>query len=66
MGLDWVPEMARPDQAAGQVLTLSANQLRQPVHMRSVGKWRKHEAMLAPFIAGLDPGLWPELDQSGA
>ncbi|MCE8525998.1 sulfotransferase [Ruegeria pomeroyi] len=64
LGLDWVPEMARPDQAAGQVLTLSANQLRQPVHTRSVGKWRKHEAMLAPFIAGLDPGLWPELGQA--
>lgn len=61
LGLDWVPEMARPDQAAGQVLTLSANQLRQPVHARSVGKWRKHAVLLAPFLAGLDPRLWPEL-----
>jgi tetratricopeptide (TPR) repeat protein len=58
-GLDWDPAMARPDRAAGQVLTLSAGQLRQPVHARSVGKWRRHANMLAPFIAGLDPGLWP-------
>ena len=60
-GLDWTPEMARPDQAAGPVLTLSAAQLRQPVHTRSVGRWREHVAALAPFIAGLDLALWPEI-----
>jgi len=65
LGLVWDPEMARPERSTSQILTLSASQLRQPVHTRSVGKWRKHEAMLAPFIAGLDPGLWPELGQSG-
>jgi len=60
-GLEWVAEMARPDQNAGQVLTLSATQLRQPVHSRSVGKWHRHETLLAPFIEGLDPLLWPEI-----
>lgn len=59
--LAWCPEMARPDQAAGQVLTLSASQLRQPVHGRSVGAWRAHADLLEPLIAGLDPRLWPEL-----
>jgi len=60
-GLDWTPAMARPDLAADQVLTLSASQLRQPVHSRSVGGWRKHAETLQPFIAGLDPGLWPQV-----
>lgn len=58
-GLDWAPAMARPDQAAGQVLTLSASQVRQPVHTRSIEKWRQHQEMLTPFVAGLDPDLWP-------
>ena len=60
-GLDWVAGMAEPHAAAGQVLTASATQLRQPVHGRSVGKWRRFETMLAPFVAGLDPALWPEI-----
>jgi len=61
-GLDWVPQMARPDETAEAVLTSSAGQLRQPVHRRSVGAWRTHAEALAPFIAGLDPALWPGLD----
>jgi Flp pilus assembly protein TadD len=60
-GLDWIEKMARPDQAAGQVLTLSAAQLRQPVHNRSVGRWQHHSDMLAPLIRKLDPDLWPEI-----
>ncbi len=60
-GLDWVAEMAEPHATTGQVLTASATQLRQPVHSRSVGKWRRFETMLAPFVAGLDPVLWPEI-----
>jgi hypothetical protein len=59
--LDWVPEMATPEAAIGQVLTLSASQVRQPVHTRSIGKWRQHEAMLAPFVERLDPDLWPDI-----
>lgn len=58
-GLDWVPQMARPDETGEAVLTSSAGQLRQPVHRRSVGAWREHAEALAPFIAGLDPALWP-------
>jgi tetratricopeptide (TPR) repeat protein len=60
-GLDWDATMARPDLNADQILTLSAGQLRQPVHSRSVGGWRQHSDMLAPFIERLDPGLWTEL-----
>jgi tetratricopeptide (TPR) repeat protein len=60
-GIDWTLGMTRPDLNAEQVLTMSATQLRQPVHSRSVGKWRQHEAVLAPFIEKLDPVLWPEI-----
>ena len=61
-GLNWTEGMTSPHVHAGQVLTLSATQLRQPVHSRSVGGWRDHADVLAPFIAGLDPGLWPGID----
>ncbi|MEY8841505.1 sulfotransferase, partial [Cribrihabitans sp. XS_ASV171] len=60
-GLDWHPKMGSPEEHAGQVLTLSALQLRQPVHARSIGKWKAHAEELAPFIEGLEPGHWPEL-----
>ena len=60
-GLDWVENMAHPERHEGQVLTFSDTQLRQSVHSRSIGKWREHAEMLAPFIDGLDPGLWPEI-----
>ncbi|WP_218961083.1 tetratricopeptide repeat-containing sulfotransferase family protein [Ruegeria sediminis] len=61
-GLDWSEAMARPHASAGTVLTLSASQVRQPVHARSVGGWKRHREMLAPFIDGLDKSLWPGLD----
>jgi hypothetical protein len=61
-GLDWVPEMAAPEKNPGAVRTASVNQVRQGVHSRSVGAWRKHAEALAPFVAALDPALWPELD----
>lgn len=57
--LNWVSNMARPDLSAEQVLTLSATQLRQPVHTRSIGKWRERAEILQPFIDGLNPDLWP-------
>ncbi len=59
--LDWREEMANPNEHAGQVLTMSAMQLRQPVHTHSVGKWREFAEELAPLIRGLDPELWPGL-----
>lgn len=61
VGMEWMDAMARPDLATGQELTLTAHQLRQPVHARSVAAWRSHRDMLAPFIQALDPALWPDL-----
>lgn len=61
-GLDWQPEMATPHRNIGQVLTVSREQVREPVHNRSVKKWVKHQHLLTPFIDGLDKGLWTEID----
>lgn len=61
--LEWAPEMARPDLHAGEVRTFSIHQLRQPVHQRSVGGWRKCADMLSEVISGLNPELWPEIVQ---
>ena len=60
-GLDWHNDMARPDQSTAQVMTLSATQLRQPVHTGSLGKWRQEAELLVPFIAGLDMAYWADL-----
>jgi tetratricopeptide (TPR) repeat protein len=60
-GLDWRPEMAEPHRTRAQILTMSANQLRRPVHGRSIGKWREREALLAPFLKGLEREHWPEV-----
>lgn len=59
--LEWVEEMTRPDLHAGQVRTHSVHQLRQPVHKRSVGKWRREADLLPAFIGELDAELWPEI-----
>ena len=60
--LEWLPEMASPEQTRSKVLTISANQLRVPVHPKSVGKWKEHHLLLEPFIKGLDPTLWPSVE----
>ncbi|MWD29418.1 tetratricopeptide repeat protein [Aquicoccus sp. SCR17] len=61
-GLDWVEDMAAPERNRGAVRTASVNQVREGVHSRSVASWRKHREMMAPFLAGLDPALWPDLE----
>ncbi|MDK3019517.1 tetratricopeptide repeat-containing sulfotransferase family protein [Pseudodonghicola flavimaris] len=64
-GLDWQAQMARPHETGAAVLTMSATQLRQPVHRRSVGKWRAYAEILAPFTETLDPALWPGVSDTG-
>lgn len=53
-GLEWTEAMAHPDRTKAQVLTMSANQLRQPVHTNSVGKWQLHQELLKPFLDTLE------------
>jgi tetratricopeptide (TPR) repeat protein len=60
-GLAFDAAMTRPDQNRAPVQTASLAQVRAPVHGHSVGLWRAEAETLAPFLAGLDPALWPDL-----
>jgi tetratricopeptide (TPR) repeat protein len=60
-GLGWVEGMAHPERNTRAVRTASLQQVRAPVHRRSVAGWQRHASALAPFIAALDPTLWPEI-----
>jgi len=61
-GIEWNSQMALPDQTTSQVLTMSANQLRTPIHNQSIGKWQDRRKLLAPFLQGMDNALWPEVE----
>lgn len=60
--LEWQPQMAAPQDNTAAVRTASLAQVRQGVHQKSVGGWKRMELALAPFNTALDPSLWPELD----
>ncbi|WP_425040446.1 tetratricopeptide repeat-containing sulfotransferase family protein [Primorskyibacter sp. S187A] len=55
-GLDW--DDACLDHTAGQsaVTTLSIAQVREPIHRRSTGGWRRYEAQMQPFIEAWEAG----------
>jgi Flp pilus assembly protein TadD len=63
-GLEWVADMAHPERNTRAVRTASLQQVRAPVHRRSLAGWRRHAEALDAFIAALDPALWPELGAS--
>lgn len=60
-GLAWHADMSHPERSTDSVLTASVNQVRQPVHARSVGKWKTQGELLKPFMQGLNPDLWPNI-----
>lgn len=53
LGLDWDPACLRFHEDAGGVQTPSRWQVRQPVHTRSVGRWKHYEFALAPLLEAL-------------
>lgn len=48
-GLDWDDAVLNFHQTQSASATASAAQVRQPIHRRSVGAWRRHEAALQPL-----------------
>lgn len=52
-GLEWQDAVLSLAANENPTLTASAAQVREPVHERSVGKWRAHAAGLAPLEARL-------------
>ncbi len=53
-GLEWDPACLDFHLSARGVQTPSRWQVKQPMHTRSVGRWRKYEAELGPLLAVLD------------
>ena len=53
-GLPWEPGCGDLTRNRGAVSTLSAVQVREPVHRRFVDSWRRYERQLAPLQRVLD------------
>ena len=57
LGLDWHPQCLEPHKVRRPVLTASDWQVRQPISASSIGRWRKYERQLEPFVQALGDGL---------
>lgn len=53
LDMEWDPRCLEFQSAEGPVATASAVQVREPVHARSVGRWRRHLDGMVPFIDAL-------------
>ncbi len=54
LGLDWEEQCLAFHEQKGAVATASAVQVREKPHSRSVGRWRRYEAELAPMRAEIE------------
>ncbi|MBW8368074.1 MAG: sulfotransferase [Arenimonas sp.] len=52
-GLAWNPDVLAPESRAGTVATASWAQVREPIHARFIGQWRRYEAQLQPLREAL-------------
>ncbi len=60
LDLPWEDACLRFHEQMQAVATASAVQVREPVHTRSVGRWRRYEQQLQPMLATLrEHGLTP-------
>lgn len=48
-GMDWDDSYLSPEKSKRKVLTASAVQVRNPIHSKSVGGWRRYEQYLSPL-----------------
>src|SRR5690606_12680932 len=53
-GLAWDGAVLAPEQRTGAVATASTAQVREPIHSRFVGQWRRYEAQLQPLRKQLE------------
>ena len=53
LDLPWEESCLEFHRQRGAVTTASAVQVREPVHTRSIGRWRRYEKELAPLVAAL-------------
>ncbi len=52
-GLQWDPSVVSIESRGGAVATASSVQMREPIHARFVGQWRRYEAQLQPLLDAL-------------
>lgn len=55
-GLQWVPDVVDPARQRGAVATASSVQVREPIHGRYVGQWRRYARQLEPMRDALLAG----------
>jgi hypothetical protein len=55
-GLPFEPGCGDTRRNAAAVATLSAAQVREPIHARALGEWRRYARQLAPLRALVEPG----------
>jgi tetratricopeptide (TPR) repeat protein len=53
IGLDWDEAMLAPHKTRRSIRTASQWQVRQPIHRRSVERWRRYEKQLQPLVEAL-------------
>ena len=53
IGVDWDARCAAPEAQEGVVQTASAFQVREKIHSRSIGGWKRYEAQFEPFNEAL-------------
>ncbi|KFN48964.1 tetratricopeptide repeat-containing sulfotransferase family protein [Arenimonas composti] len=56
LGLPWDPRVLESEARPGAVATASAAQVREPIHTRFLGQWRRYETWLTPLRNALDTG----------
>ena len=52
-GLDYQPAQILVESSSAPVSTASSTQVRQPIHTRNIGGWKRYESQLAPLKAML-------------
>jgi len=53
-GLPWEPGCVAIEQRTSAVSTASVVQVREPIHQRSLGQWKRYEQQLEPLRRTLD------------
>ena len=55
-GLAWDPSVVAIEARTGAVATASSVQMREPIHQRFIGQWRRYEDRLQPLRQALETG----------
>jgi hypothetical protein len=57
VGLEWDPACLNFHESESTVRTFSLHQVRQPIHTKSVERWRRYEKHLGPLIEALGDAM---------